>query len=150
MKKSKNEMKTKGKGKGKMIGWIIAIVIIAGLGIAGANSWSKLDKEHKEAKNLPLNSIDFSRLKDGTYIGEYDGGMYHWRTNKIQVTVTGGKVTDIKAVEHKENQSADFLNTLYGRVIDAQSLQVDVVSGATLTSKAYLQGVENALKQAQK
>lgn len=32
--------------------------------------------------------------------------------------------------------------------IEAQSLQVDTVSGATLTSKAYLKSVENALMQA--
>ena len=38
---------------------------------------------------------------------------------------------------------------LYNRVIAAQSLQVDTVSGATLTGKAYLQCVENALLPAQ-
>jgi uncharacterized protein with FMN-binding domain len=38
---------------------------------------------------------------------------------------------------------------LYERVIEAQSLQVDTISGATLTSKAHLQCVENALVQAQ-
>lgn len=132
-----------------MTGWIIAIVIVAGVGLAGASGIAKLQKEHKEAKNLPLNSINFNRLKDGTYIGEYEGGMYQWRTNRIQVIVTGGKVSDIKVLEHKENQSAEFLDKLFGRVINSQSLQVDAISGATLTSKAYLQGVENALKQAQ-
>jgi len=40
--------------------------------------------------------------------------------------------------------------TLYDRVIAGQSLHVDTVSGATLTSKAYLQAVENALVQAQR
>jgi uncharacterized protein with FMN-binding domain len=35
-------------------------------------------------------------------------------------------------------------------VIDAQSLQVDTISGATLTSKAYLKAVENALLKAQR
>jgi uncharacterized protein with FMN-binding domain len=38
---------------------------------------------------------------------------------------------------------------LYDRVVQAQSLQVDTISGATLTSKAWLQAVENALLQAQ-
>jgi uncharacterized protein with FMN-binding domain len=38
---------------------------------------------------------------------------------------------------------------LYDRVIAAQSLQVDTISGATLTSKGWLQCVENALVQAQ-
>jgi uncharacterized protein with FMN-binding domain len=39
---------------------------------------------------------------------------------------------------------------LYDRVIQAQSLQVDTLSGATLTSKAWLQAVENALIPAQR
>ncbi len=43
--------------------------------------------------------------------------------------------------------NTDF-ERLYARVIQAQSLQVDTISGATLTSKAYLQAVENALLQA--
>ncbi|HHV58206.1 MAG TPA: FMN-binding protein, partial [Firmicutes bacterium] len=34
-------------------------------------------------------------------------------------------------------------------VIKSQSLQVDVISGATLTSKAHLKAVENALEQAE-
>jgi uncharacterized protein with FMN-binding domain len=140
----------KRKGKKKMIGWIIAIVIIAGLGIGGAVGWSNLQKEHKEAGSLPLNAVNFNNLKDGIYVGEYEGGMYKWRANKVQVTVTGGKVTDVTILESKENQPAEFTGKLYREVIEAQTLQVDTISGATLTSKAYLQAVENALKQARK
>ncbi|MDD3704985.1 MAG: FMN-binding protein [Clostridiaceae bacterium] len=76
--------------------------------------------------------------------------MYKWRANKTEVTVSSGKVTDIKILEHKENRKPEFTGKLYNSVIEAQSLQVDTVSGATLTSKAYLKSVENALKQAQK
>lgn len=39
---------------------------------------------------------------------------------------------------------------LYDRVMQKQSLQADLISGATLTWKAYLQAEENALKEAQK
>lgn len=148
--KSKSELITKRKGKGKMLGWIIALIIISVLGIGGAIGWSYLSKEHNEAKNLPLNAVDFSKLNNGTYIGEYEGGMYKWRTNKVQVTVSSGKVIDIKILEHKENQKPEFTGKLYDNVIKAQSLQVDTISGSTLTSKAYLKGVENALIKAQK
>ena len=149
--KSKDENKMKRKGKSKMSGWIIFLIIVAVLGIGGAIGWSFLSKEHNEAKNLPLNAVDFSKLNDGTYIGEYEGGMYKWRVNKVQVTVTSGKVSDIKLLSSsdpgKGNAQQDML---YDRVIKAQSLQVDTISSATLTSKANLQAVENALKQAQK
>jgi uncharacterized protein with FMN-binding domain len=38
---------------------------------------------------------------------------------------------------------------LFRHVIESQSLQVDVISGATLTSKAHLKALENALEQAE-
>lgn len=142
--------KTKRKKNAKLIGWIIAVMIIS-LGVGGVIGWSMLSKEHEEARNLPLNGVDFDRLNDGTYIGEYEGGMYKWRSNKVQVIVTSGKVTNIKLLRSKElNEEKINQSILYDRVIEAQSLQVDTISGTTLTSKAYLQGVENALKQAQK
>lgn len=144
------ENKTKNrKGKVKMIGWIIVIIIIAVIGIGGAIGWSYLSKELSEAKNLIINEVDFSKLEDGTYVGEYSGGMYKWRTNKVQVTVTSGKVIKIKILYNKENRPAEFTNKLYDNVIQSQSLKVDTISGATLTSKAYLKAIENALSQSQ-
>src|SRR6056297_205122 len=144
-------MKTtnKRKGKRKMTGWIITGIIVIIVVIAGGVGWSKVSKEHQQMRNLPLNNVDFSNLKDGTYKGIFEGGMYKCRENQIQVTVENGQVTSIQVLQHKENRPKDFTDKLFNRVIQSQSLQVDVVTGATMTSKAYLQGVENALKKAQ-
>jgi len=107
-------------------------------------------KEHREAKSLPLNAVDFSRLSDGAYHGAYAGGMYKWRANECQVTVSSGRVTGIQLVGTKDPAAKNTQHeVLYDRVIQAQSLQVDTISSATLTSKAYLKAVENALLQAQ-
>ncbi len=43
-----------------MIGWIIALVVLGALGIGGGIGRSKLMKEHREARNVPLADIDFS------------------------------------------------------------------------------------------
>lgn len=139
------------KRKGRVSGIIrvIVLIIIAVLLIGGVVCWSFLSKEHREAQNLPLDGVDFGNLKDGTYIGVHEGGMYKWRANKVQVAVSAGKVSGIELLEQKENQKPEFTHKLYDRVIKAQSLQIEAISGATLTSKAYLKGVENALKQAQ-
>jgi len=133
-----------------MIGWAIALSVVALLGIAGGIGWSRLSREHKEARSLPLDAVDFDRLADGTYHGAYAGGMYKWRANECQVTVSSGRVTGIQLVDSSDPGSKNTGHeALYDRVIEAQSLQVDTISGATLTSKAYLQAVENALIQAQ-
>lgn len=135
------------KGKRKMIMMVTLPVLLVTLALGGALLFTS--GERREAKNLPIKSVDFKQLHDGTYVGEYEGGMYKWRANKIQVTISKRKVTDIKLLEHKEKNSSEITNTLFNRVIQSQSLQVDTISGATLTSKAYLKGIENALVEAQ-
>ena len=128
----------------------IALVVVAVLAAAGGFGWSRLMKEHKEARSLPLNAVDFGKLNDGTYHGAYAGGMYKWRANECDVTVTNGRVTDIQLVGSKDPGSKNTQHKeLYDRVIKAQSLQVDTITSATLTSKAWLQAVENALIPAQ-
>jgi uncharacterized protein with FMN-binding domain len=133
-----------------MMGWVIALVVVAALASAAGVGWSRLMKEHREAGSLPLNAVDFSRLNDGTYHGAYEGGMYKWRANECQVTVSSGRVTGIQLLGSKDPGSKNTQHeVLYDRVMQAQSLQVDTISGATLTSKAWLQAVENALIPAQ-
>jgi uncharacterized protein with FMN-binding domain len=133
-----------------MIGLVVVLVVVAGLAAAGGVGWSRLMKEHKEARSLPLNRVDFGRLTDGTYHGAYEGGMYKWRANECDVTVMDGKVTEIQLVGSKDPGSKNTQHKeLYDRVIKAQSLQVDTITSATLTSKAWLQAVEDALLQAQ-
>ncbi len=141
------KLKKKRKGKGCLITLLVIVVILA---IGGGIGWAYVAREHNEARSLPLNAVDFDKLSDGTYHGVYAGGMYKWRVNECDVTVTNGKVTDIQLTASidlaKENADAE---KLYARVIEAQSLQVDTISMATLTGKAYLAAVENALIPAQ-
>lgn len=143
------EVKPKGKRWGKccLISFLTILVILL---IGGGIGWYFLSKEHREARSLPLNKVDFGKLDEGIYHGVYEGGMYQWRYNECDVTVTNGKVSAIHLAGSTDpgtvNTNAEML---YERVIKSQSLQVDTISGGTLTSKAYLQCVENALLQAQ-
>lgn len=144
-------MKRAGEKKRRKTGLLVALILFIALGAGIAIGLSAVFREHREIMALPLDAVDFSGLQDGVYIGEYEGGMYGWRENKVQVTVKDGKVSDIKLI----GAAFDAAGTsdpapLYGRVIEEQSLQVDAISGATVTSKGYLQAVENALLQAEK
>lgn len=132
-------------------GLIITLIILGIIIIGGTIGWPYMAKEHEEAKNVAIDDIDFSKLKDGIYTGEYEGGMYKWRANKTEVTVETGRVTNIKLLNSTGSgveNNKDYL-MVYDRIIKAQSLQVDTVNGATLTTKAYLKAVEIALKKAQ-
>jgi uncharacterized protein with FMN-binding domain len=134
-----------------MTALIISLIIAATLSVGGGIGWSHLSREHDEAKNIPITAIDFSKLNDGTYIGEYEGGMYKWRATKVNVRIDSGTVKNIKLIGSSDPGAKNTDQwLLFDRVIKAQSLQVDAVSGATLTSKAYLKAVENALVKAEK
>lgn len=126
---------------------VTVVVVLVAAGLGGGLLFT--EGERREAKNLPIKALDFKQLNDGTYVGEYEGGKYKWRANKVQVTVSSRKVSDIKLLEHAKSQSPKSTDELFGRVIRSQSLQVDAISGATLTSKAYLKAIENALEEAQ-
>jgi len=131
-----------------MIGWIILLVVLTAAGIPAGIGISKLNKEHAEARNVSLDGVDFSNLEDGEYIGTYPGGMYKWRANTVKVVVSGGKLSEIEPVSGVVDQGNGSTQKLYDRVIANQSLMVDTISGATLTSKGYLKAVEIALSQA--
>ena len=141
--------KVKAKGGRRKRAWIVVLVFVVVLGAGGVIGWQFVAREHKEAMSLSLDAVDFSKLADGVYTGEYHGGMYKWRTNKVEVTVEGGKVTALSLLDSMFGEDADtYVEPLYVQVIDQQTLQVDAVSGSTLTSNAALKAIENALLQA--
>ena len=145
-----SRMKRKGKFRMLIIVLVVLVILVA-LVLGGGLFFTA--RERREGKNLPIAVVDFKKLNDGTFVGEYEGGMYKWRANKVEVTVSQGKVTDIQTLGDKKagcNEKPEITNELFDRVTDAQSLQVDTVSSATITSKAYLKSVENALTKAQK
>ena len=54
------------------------------------------------------------------------------------------KISNINILEHK-NERGTPAEIIPKKVVDAQSLKVDVVSGATNSSKVILKAIENAL-----
>jgi len=80
---------------------------------------------------------------DGVYVGKADG---HNGPLSGEVTVEGGKITAIEVLEHSETPIiGDAGFTVIDAIIEAQSTDVDAVSGASVTSRAVLAAVEDAL-----
>ena len=66
---------------------------------------------------------------------------------KVSVTVSGGKITEVKVLEHSETAgiSDPAIEKIPAAIVEAQSADVDIVSGATFTSKGIIEAVKNAL-----
>lgn len=80
----------------------------------------------------------------GTYEGEAEG--YHGSI-KVSVIVSDTAIESIEVTEHSETIGADAVTNLAEDIVKAQSLAVDTYSGATVSSEAMLEAVENALEQ---
>ncbi len=68
---------------------------------------------------------------------------------KVKVTMDGDKIAKIDVLSHTETAgiSDAAFNTIPDAIIAAQSTSVDVAANATVTSKAIMAAVENALAQ---
>ena len=86
---------------------------------------------------------------DGTYEGVSDAGMHAGL--KVAVTVEGGVITSVEVVEHSETEgiSDPAIEGVPAAIVEANSPNVDVVSGATYTSDAIIEAVGFALEGAQ-
>lgn len=94
---------------------------------------------------LDIGAVDLNTVADGEYIGICQNKILF---AVVKVEVADHQITRIDILEHKKSyleQARIFSDS----VISEQSLEVDAVSGATLTSGTIRKAIENALKQGQ-
>jgi uncharacterized protein with FMN-binding domain len=77
-----------------------------------------------------------------------------WGPVQVQLTVSGGRITDVAMLQYPNGNGTDqqissyALPILMQDTINAQSANIDMVSGATYTSTGYLQSLQSAIDQA--
>jgi len=82
-------------------------------------------------------------LTPGTFEGSAKG---HNGDIKVTVTVDDTGITDIKATHDETEYIGDVaIDKITASIIESQSLEIDAISNATVTSKAFLEAVGNAL-----
>ena len=84
---------------------------------------------------------------DGVYSGVGDGfrGAIY-----VDVTIENGIITNVEVTQHQDDRKwyNKAYDTIRSRIIDSQSTDVDLVSGATYTSEGIRDAVFNALEKA--
>ena len=123
----------KGRSKLLMVLGIIAAVIILML----AGGFFAVTRGLSEMQDLVINDVNPAEVPDGSYTGEFS--RYRW-SNTVKVTVEGGRIVDIEP-----DSDEALVQELSERIIARQSLMVDIDSGATVSSKAFLKAVGKAL-----
>lgn len=84
-----------------------------------------------------------TNYKDGTYTGEADG---FGGTIQVEVKIEKSKIAEINVISAEKEDGAylSMAKDIIPKIIDAQSADIDTISGATFSST----GIKNASKQA--
>ncbi len=102
---------------------------------------------------VPPTATPEGQYRDGTYVGSVADAFYG--NVQVQATVQNGKIIDIQPLQYPNHRrlsqqiSQQALPWLETEAMQVQSAHVHIVSGATLTSEAFAQSLNNALLSAQ-
>ena len=89
--------------------------------------------------------LNLAAIPDGTYSGEAQVFVVSAR---VEVTMKGGAIEAFVITKHFSSKFGKPAEVLAQRVVEKQSLELDAVSGATLSSKAILGAGKSALASA--
>ena len=120
---------------------VIAIVVICS--VLAINYLKRISNYKEKVNNIVIQEVKLDNKKDGKYIGEFDADVI---SAKVEVEIKNKRISNINIIEHK-NERGTPAEVIPRKVVDAQSLKVDVVSGATNSSKVILKAIDNALSK---
>lgn len=92
------------------------------------------------------------KAKDVTVNGTV--AQTRWGPVQVQVHIAAGKIVDVVALQVPDGNGRDYEINSYAvpqlrqEVLDAQSANIDAVSGATVTSDGYRESLQAALDSA--
>ena len=128
-----------GKGKSNKKSKLLMVIGIAAIVIfiMIAGGLFAVTRGLPEMQELVVNDVNPGKLPDGVYAGEFS--RHRW-SNIVEVTIKNGRIVNIQP-----DSDEALEQELSERIVAAQSLQVDINTGATVSSKAFLKAVEEAL-----
>ncbi|WP_446715382.1 FMN-binding protein [Caloramator sp. Dgby_cultured_2] len=104
-------------------------------------------KEDDKKETKQIETQQKITYKDGIYIGSSEGKNGEI---KVKVTVKDGRIHNIEILSHSDTEN--LFEIVYKKIISAvyekQSAEVEIVSGATLTSNGLIRAISNALEGA--
>ena len=122
----------------------IVLVAIAAIALAVNGVLTRVSANLEALKDMEIAKIDLNTIQDGVYSGSYSAFPV---SVEVNVTVKAHRITSIEIMRHDNGQGAPA-EAIPGKVVEAQSLQVDSVSGATYSSRVILKAIEGALLSA--
>ena len=122
-----------------IVGIIILIIIMS---VAFLTNYIVSVKKYQNAvENITYSHSNALDIADGSYIGEYDVRFIY---AKVKVTVENHRITDIALLEHR-NGRGRTAERIVKEIVAQQKIDVDIIAGATNSSRVIKKAVDNAL-----
>ena len=105
-----------------------------------------------EASNAPAADSLPGSYKDGQYQGELEDAFYG--NIQVKAVISGGRISDVEFLQYPSDRetsvqiNSQAMPLLRQEAISAQSAKVDIISGATQSSQAFILSLQSALNQA--
>ena len=96
-------------------------------------------------------TVGSSGYADGVYLGTSE--YTEWGDVQVEVTISDGRIVDVAAVDYPQSRKSSTINNraiplLEADAIELQTADLDIVSGATYTSRTYADSLQAALDAA--
>lgn len=99
----------------------------------------------EDGEAITVMDVETDSLSDGEFVGTYENKRWD---NKVKIQIESGTITDVEIIDTVMFEKPEVTEVLISQVLDKQSLEIDGVTGATVTVNAYLKAIENALMKA--
>ena len=130
------------KIKKKVFVSILIVLFVVIVAIIGAKAYIEANLER--LTDQTISNVDLSKAKDGVYFGSCNAFPV---AAEVEVIIDSHRIKEIKLKKHTNGQGSEA-EIIPGKVVEAQTLEVDIVAGATYSSKVILKAIEDALNQA--
>ena len=128
--------------RSKTIGITVLFMIL----LLGAGGIFLMRSIVNKAIHLKIHSVNLSNLTNGVYEGAYAIDPVQVA---LKVIITNHRITDIQIIKHQNGLGSDA-EAIVKSIIAQQTLKVDTVSGATVSSQCILKAVEISLTEEEK
>jgi uncharacterized protein with FMN-binding domain len=95
----------------------------------------------KRIESVEIQDVDLTQIADGVYAGQFGDFLVDV---ELEVTVKDHKIEKVEITKQRTGPGYEAIETI-DRIIDAQSPKVDVVTGATGSSRSIMIAVQSAL-----
>lgn len=126
--------------KKRRLGKILLIILLL-LAVTLIGSYAIMNRNLGKLADATIANVDLGKLADGEYFGKYTVLPV---IVEVKVTIKDSMIENVQLLRH-DNGQGRAAERIVEDVIAQQKIGVDIIAGATYSSKVILKAIENAL-----